>query len=160
MHTIIEPDSRSVQDLASAPQYDNDYLAWLSWQVNLLRERKFAQLDLDALIRDLESVLAQTRSALRGRCRVLIMNLLKCQFQPERRSRSWLRTIDTQRHRIDDLLNDSPSLRHSLPEVAEQCYSRARLQAMKETGLDKSVLPSALPYSLEQLFDDDFYAQA
>ncbi|MEC4817035.1 MAG: DUF29 family protein [Scytonema sp. PMC 1069.18] len=43
---------------------------------------------------------------------MLFSHLLKWQYQPERRSKSWERTIREQRKRISLLLDDSPSLKY------------------------------------------------
>ena len=57
------------------------------------------------------------RRQLRSRLQVLIMHLLKWQFQPDKQSQSWLATIDHQRDQIEALLLDSPSLRSDLEMV-------------------------------------------
>jgi hypothetical protein len=46
--------------------------------------------------------------------RVLLLYLLKHQYQPERRGKSWRLTINHQRTAIERLLEQSPSLRRLL----------------------------------------------
>ena len=61
------------------------------------------ELDLENLIEELESIVKRERRKLGSRLEVLLMHLLKCEFQPERLSESWLRTLDEQRRRIDQI---------------------------------------------------------
>jgi hypothetical protein len=159
MHAFLKKGALPPPGASPAPDFEADYLDWLVHQTNLLRELDYAHVDAASLIQLLEGEVAQHRRALRGRCRVLITHLLKCQYQAERQSRSCLRSIDTQRHEIDDLLLESPSLRHWLADVAAQAYVRAMHQAARETGLDRSVFPASLPYTVEQLLDEDNYAK-
>lgn len=54
---------------------------------------------------------ASERRELQSRLQVLVCHLLKYQYQPERRRKSWLLIIGHQRDAIDRLLKQSPSLR-------------------------------------------------
>jgi hypothetical protein len=140
----------------SAPDIDDDYALWLERQIELIRERQFAQLDIDNLIDELEYILSSRRKALRTRLAVLTTHLLKCEFQPAHKSNSWIRTICTQRNAIDRLIEQSPSLGPQVPSSASHEYKRALRQAAKETSLPKSAFPGELPYTEEHLLDFDF----
>jgi hypothetical protein len=61
-----------------------------------------------------------------------------------------------QRHKIELILDDSPSLRRELEERVSYAYPRARLQASRETGLPLANFPSICPYTVAQLLDDAF----
>lgn len=136
--------------------YDDDYFVWLAQQALLLRERQFDRLDLNQLIMELDNIMGALRHELHSRMRVLIMHLLKCHFQAERKSGSWLGTISTQRSEIRLLFKRNPSLRRFSAEAAEDVYQDAVRIACDETGLPKATFPSALPYTVEQLLDPDF----
>lgn len=58
---------------------------------------------------------------------VLLMHLLKWQYQPDRRSKSWERTIKEQRRQIHRELKATPSLTPSLqdPEWRDRMWSDA-----------------------------------
>ena len=101
-------------------------------------------------------MVAHDRRELGSRLEVLMMHLLKCQFQPSHKSSSWLNTIDHQRGRIADLVRESPSLAPTILQVAQRCYPRARRMAARETGLLRKELPPDMPYSVKELLDDDF----
>lgn len=144
-----------VPELAS-PDYEEDAVAWLENQIGLLRARKFDQLDIGNLLEELESIVRNERHELKSRLEVLILHLLKCQFQPSKRSGSWMGTINEQRSRLEDLLEDSPSLRRLIPEWVDALYARAARHAASETGLPRATFPESLPYTIAQLLDDNF----
>lgn len=51
-----------------------------------------------------------------NRLSVLIAHLLKWDYQPERRGKSWENTIKIQRIDIKGVLKDSHGLKHKLPD--------------------------------------------
>jgi len=142
--------------LARPPTIDADFLHWLEHQITLIRERQFAQLDLNNLLDELEFIVNSQRNALGTRVEVLITHLLKCEYQPELRSKSWLTTIYNQRQGIERLIERSPSLRRHFTLFAAAEYNRAVRSAVFETALPRSVFPDELPYSEHQLLDFDF----
>lgn len=143
-------------DRQDSADYEADMVLWFEHQIALLRQRRFTELDLENLIEELESIVKHERRALESRLEVLLMHLLKCEFPPERMSKSWLRTLYEQRRRIERKLKDSPSLVPALAEVAEEAYPHAVQLAAIETGLAPSAFPAANPYTLAQLRDAGF----
>ena len=135
--------------------YDADLLAWLEQQAGYLRAGQLDRLDVAHLIEELEEMGGSQRRELKHRLEVLLMHMLKCDAQPRRRSRSWQSTIIDQRARIEDLLAQSPSLRHGLEEVAQRAFAVAAKRAVIETGLKRSAFPAALSYSLAAILEDE-----
>jgi hypothetical protein len=88
--------------------------------------------------------------------RVLLLHMLKWDYQPERRGRSWWATIGEQRLRLNDLLADNPGLRPRIPEAVTRAYRRARLRAVKETDLDEARFPQACPYAWDDIVSRNF----
>ena len=115
--------------------YDQDYATWTENQAKLLRERKFDAIDIDNIAEEIESLGKRDRRELSSRLIVLLMHLLKWQFQPGKRSNSWKGTINEQRYKISRILDDSPSLHPYLLRELPDCYSIARDKASGETGL-------------------------
>lgn len=138
--------------------YDEDFTLWTERQAALLRRRASGELVNDDAIdwlnvaEEIESVGGNTRRELRSRLTVLLQHLIKWQYQPEHRSRSWQSTVRTQRREIEDLLAENPSLRSKLPELILVAYPRARADAMEETGLLN--LPEVSPFTIEQALND------
>ena len=136
--------------------YEQDLVLWYQEQIALLLERRFDGLDVEHLIEELRAAMVKERRELASRLRVLLMHLLKCQFQHHHISGSWLGTLAEQRREIEGLLEDSPSLRETVMQVADKEYPVAARLAAYETGLVTSVFPASTPYSKDQLFDSHF----
>jgi hypothetical protein len=135
--------------------YDADLLAWLEQQARYLRAGQLDRLDVAHLIEELEAMGGSQRRELKSRLEILLMHMLKRDAQPRRRSRSWQSTIVEQRARIADLLEQSPSLRNGMEEVAQQAFAVAVKRAAIETGLKPSAFPAALPYGVAAILEDE-----
>jgi hypothetical protein len=133
--------------------YDTDFMAWLEEQVAHLRAGRLSTLDIENVAEELEGLARSDRHELANRLETLILHLLKWDHQPRRRSRSWQSTVVEQRIRINRLLEESPSLRPGLAQIAAKVYPDAVTRAVVETSLAGRRFPQALPYSLEQLFE-------
>jgi len=144
--------------------YRQDYYAWSLEQSAALRARRFEALDIDHLAEEVEDLAKSERRELRSRLTRILVHLLKCRFQPARRSRSWEATLALQRAEIADLFHDSPSLRSELPESVERAYSVALRQAGKEMRMKRErwerLFPARCPWSPKQILDEDFYPAA
>lgn len=139
--------------------HEQDFYAWTQQQAELLKAGQFLKLDVNYLIEELESMGASEKRTLASRLEVLLMHLLKWQYQPVLQSRSWVLTIEEQRERIVDHLAANPSLKNvdSLQAALDKAYGYAVRSAEKKTGLARLVFPKTCPYSLEQLMDMSFY---
>jgi Domain of unknown function DUF29 len=138
--------------------YDTDYVAWLEEQVAHLRAGRFAALDVENVAAELESLMRKERRQLANRLEVLIHHLLKWDHQPDQRANRWRATIQEQRTRIRRLLDDSPSLRPEVEPMCRDVYADAVRAAAIETLLGVSVFPSALPYSVLEIFERELPA--
>lgn len=143
--------------VVAAPGYEDDLVAWMENQIGLLRAHKFESLDLENLLEELEGMVRHERRGLRNRVELVLLHLLKYQFQPARRTRSWRLTLYAQRAQIADRLEDSPSLTRELQGYLDSRYARAAKRASAQTGLPQSAFPSDSPYTVEQLLDEDYY---
>ncbi len=139
--------------------YDRDYYQWLTKTAELLRLKEFNKLDLENLIEEIESLGKSEKRAIKSNLIVVILHLLKWQYQPQKRSNSWKSSIREHRRRIQELLTDSPSLNNYLPEIFTACYVAAKKQASDETGLSIMFFPKECPFSLEESLDEDFLTE-
>lgn len=137
--------------------YDQDFQAWAMAQAEFLKQKAWDHLDLEHLIEEVESLGRQQRQELRNRLAILLGHLLKWEFQPEKRSRSWLATIRVQRRDLQQLLKENPSLKSYLEEAIPLGYENGRDLASGETDLPLQVFPVSCPYAVEQIFDLAFY---
>jgi hypothetical protein len=143
----LYPERRGIED---------DFYGWCYEQAELLRQRRFPEVDLANVIEEVESMGSEQRHALRSSYRLVIAHLLKWQFQSERRTRSWEVTIARERTNISDREKDNKTLRNDAQNIADEAYRGAVLEASKETGLPRDTFPADCPYTLEQLRDPDW----
>ncbi len=137
--------------------YDRDFHQWTCNMAQALRSGDWANLDTENLAEEIESLGRQQRQELRNRLGVLLGHLLKWQYQPNLRSKSWRLTLRGQRLQIRFLLKDNPSLKPYLTEAIEEGYALGLLLVAKETPLEIEDLPGVCPYSLEDAIDDTFF---
>lgn len=135
--------------------YDRDLLAWAEQQAAHLQAGQVDRIDVEHLIEELDAMAGKLRRELKSRLRILLAHLLKWQFQPRRRSRSWAATIAEQRAQIEDLLEESPSLRGELEAMTRAAWPQALKLAVIETGLSRQSFPIDLPYGLSHILDDE-----
>ena len=145
------------QGSLNASLYERDTYAWSIEQAALLRAGRLSEADIENIAEEIESVGRSEKRELESRLRVLLMHLLKWQFQPERRSGSWRATIETQRIDATKLLSENPSLKATLHETTAHAYRLAVIEASAETGLRRSAFPPACPWSFAQYSDADFW---
>ncbi|MBD2179614.1 DUF29 domain-containing protein [Aerosakkonema funiforme] len=136
--------------------YEQDFYLWLQTNINLLKEGKFAEVDLENLLEELESMGRSDKNGLKSNLRVLLMHLLKYKYQPENQTNSWNYTIIEHRIRLRDTFKTSPSLYRFFEEIFNESYQDARELAAAETGLSIKVFPSESPFTVEEVLNADF----
>jgi hypothetical protein len=134
--------------------YTTDFYAWTQQQAKLLRNKEINCLDWQNIAEEIEDMGRSEKRQLESRLEVLIMHLLKWQFQPNLRSRSWQLTIKKQRLRIEKLLTENPSLKSRLDDTKDKVYPLAVISAEKETGL--SVFSETCPYDFSEIISAEF----
>ena len=139
----------------NAPGYEEDFVAWLEDQARRARRGETDNLDLENIAEELEG-LARSDHEIASPMTVLLMHLLKCRFQPKRRSRSWLGTIIEQRQQIARLIAYGPSLRAFPASILDECYTDARRRAVVDTGLTLATFPEHCPFAIEEVLDPEW----
>lgn len=145
--------------------YDQDPIAWGSYQAELLKNGRWLELDIEHLIEELTGMGVSESNELENRLTILLAHLLKWQFQyytlsekwQEFDGRSWRRTIIEQRSRIKKRLQKSPGLKSKLNDIVQEAYIDAIELASEESQLPYTTFPSVCPYSWEQIMNKDFY---
>jgi hypothetical protein len=136
--------------------YETDFYAWTLEQSKLLKEGDFKQLDIINLAEEIESLGKQERRELENRLGILLGHLLKWDYQPQKRSKSWKATIREQRRTVQRLIHQNPSLKPYLKEAIAYAYESGLDLVVRETPLDYQDLPADCVYTPDQLFDPDF----
>ncbi|MBW4631404.1 MAG: DUF29 domain-containing protein [Iphinoe sp. HA4291-MV1] len=136
--------------------YLTDFNSWIDQTAQFLRERRWHEIDVEHLIEEVEDLGKSERRGIASQLTRLLLHLLKWQYQPQRRSDSWLDSITDARTQIELAIEDSPSLKNYPAEQLEESYQRARRQAAKQTNIQISVFPKECPYSLELVLDENW----
>ena len=136
--------------------YDTDYFLWLEKTAQLLRNGQINELDPPNLAEEIEDMGKREKRAVENNVEILLMHLLKYQYQPEKRSNGWKYTIFEHRDRLEKAFRDSPSLKPDSQEIFEQCYSKARQRAAIETGIEIDIFPVESPFTVEQTLNPNY----
>jgi predicted nucleic acid-binding Zn-ribbon protein len=131
--------------------YSQDFAKWVKVTVEQLKQKEWEQIDLDNLVNEVEGLTKQEQRELRNHLKLLLWHLLKWEYQPQKRSRSWEVTIEQAQEQIADILEQSPSLKQYLENSFISVYKQARSKAKKETGLPLTNFPEKPPMSLEEV---------
>jgi hypothetical protein len=136
--------------------YERDYCLWLEQTIKQLQTSAFSQIDISALIEELQGMSNSEKNALESNLRILLMHLLKYRYQPDKRTNSWLFTIREHRKRLLKAFEKSPSLKPYYEGVFAECYQDGKELAADETGLSVSAFPDESPFSLEDTLNSDY----
>ena len=134
-----------------ASLYDTDFYAWSQQTSQKLRDGQLEPEEWDNVIEEIEDLGKFRYDALVSAYRELMAHRLKWDFQAEKRTRSWLISINKQITKIESLLEANPSLRSKSPEIETKAYQLAIRQAARETGLDPLIFPTTCSYTFEEL---------
>ena len=140
--------------------YDRDFFAWANQQAALLRAGALAAADIGHIAEEIESMGKTEKRELVNRLAILLLHLLKWEFQPGLRGNSWRLTIREQRIRLKHHLKDNPSLQSVLADSSRDAYELAVVEAERETGLPEACFPTQCPWPFEQLIDAAFWPGA
>ena len=84
------------------------------------------------------------------------LHMLKCEYQPEKTTRSWHMTILNCQTELEFALEDEIALFNKLNDVVSICYDKARNRVSRETGLSINNFPKKCPWSLSEVIDENF----
>ena len=103
--------------------YDRDFVLWTEQQAAAMRRAKGSNLPLDCenLAEEIESLGKSDRRSLASQIRRILHHLIKIEASPTAEPQAgWRSTIHNTRAEIEDILNDSPSLRRQIEATINQ----------------------------------------
>ena len=151
---LLDQRREECHEKAMTTTYERDFLLWAKDTAQLLREKRWEAVDWKHLIEEVEDFGKSERSAIGSQMERIIVHLLKWQYQPQRRSDSWLDSSNDGRSQIRRKIEDSPSLKSYPEQILDKEYARARREAARQTGLDIRIFPESCPFSIEQVISD------
>ena len=137
--------------------YDEDLYGWAMHNAQLLRQKRFAEIDYEHIAEELEDMGKSERRGLESHIKNVLLHLLKWRFQPALRGASWRQSIRNGRIAIDKIFRDSPSLQSRLADIVTHEYPNARDDAVDETGMDQTCFPEHCPFSIERILNKEFW---
>lgn len=151
----------------SAKPYEEDFVRWTEAQAATLRKAACLGIDLpldwENLAEEIDSLGRSQRRELRSRIATIIEHLLKLQCSSVADPRAnWIETIACERASIEDLVDDSPSLRNEIAEIIVREVPRTtkrvarRLRHYGETSSNTMALIENADFSEDQVLDDWF----
>ena len=132
-------------------KHDDDFHAWTQEQVGLLRMNILSGLDTVQVADELEAIGMDEKHAITRQLQRLLHHLLKWQYQPTHRTRSWQVSIAQARDRISDVIERSHSLEPYPAQRLALAYRRARRDAITVTGLPASIFPEHCPWPIDNI---------
>ena len=137
-------------------RYEDDLYTWTLEQVELLKARRFDEIDVEHVAEELSDVAGSQYSKLWSALRVLLMHMLKWDQQPEMRSMSWVHSIREQRRRHLRLMKANPGLKSRQDEALAEAYDSARDWASLETNMPDDEFPATCPYDWDDILNRPF----
>ena len=148
----ISPIKNSLKSL-----YEQDEHLWLTETIQLLRENRLEQLDIENLIGELEDLSKRNQNRVESFLRQVIIHLLLLQYwttEYDYNYRHWSGEIASFRVQLNRAL--TTNLKQYLLENLEDIYQESIFIVNQKTGLDLQIFPAFCPYSLEQLLDKNW----
>lgn len=136
--------------------YEIDDCLWLQETVNLLKQQRFAELDLENLIEELEDLGRERKYQVESLLEQIIRHLLLLeywQYEYERNYRQWRSEIVNFRTQMNKRM--TTNFRNYLHDNLPVIYQQARKYVQEKSGLDS--FPPSCPYTLEQLCDETWF---
>lgn len=117
--------------------YDEDFVAWSKQQAEALRSAARTGsnqlLDWENLAEEIESLGRSDKRELASRTAIIIEHQVKLACSPARDPRpGWQQTIRRERAEIERILDDSPSLRREVSNIASKVAGGAIELALRE----------------------------
>ena len=136
--------------------YETDVVACANGQATLIFAGQFDQRDWTHIAEEIENVGKSEQRELASRMAVLLAHLLKWEYQPSRRSKSWQFTLATQRKEVAYVLAEASSLRGKFDDAKwlEILWAKAKTQAEAETGLDIDTFPEVCPWRVGDVLSE------
>jgi predicted nucleic acid-binding Zn-ribbon protein len=136
--------------------YDQDFYSWTQQQAKALAQQLVEELDWQHLQEEIQALGRQEYRELVSRLSVLLGHLLKWEYQPEQRSRSWFLTIREQRRAIHRHLRQNLSLKSRIEEALLDGFEAGVDLALRETNLRLRTFPENCPYLFNDIISDTF----
>src|SRR5208337_1613149 len=141
-----------------ADLYDRDFVAWTEVQAAKLRDAAAARVDLpidwENVAEEIGSLGRDNKRELGRRLDNIVEHLLKLRWSPDKHP-AWRGTVIRERHEVEMLLEQSPSLRRLLPDLVAEAH-RSEQELVVDELSDRGGITQADAARLrDELFSPD-----
>jgi Domain of unknown function DUF29 len=140
--------------------YDMDFALWAEQTAQMLKDGRLSEVDLENLIEEVEDLSRRERDALYSSLKIVLLHLLKWEFQPHKQTNSWSASIVEHRQQIKRQIKKSPSLKSYPEEILSDCYTDARELTSVETRLPLDTFPAECPHAIALILSPEFLPSA
>ncbi|MFW6316554.1 MAG: DUF29 domain-containing protein [Cyanobacteriota bacterium] len=136
--------------------YERDDYLWVKKTIQMLKEKKFNELDLENLIEELEDLGREKKNKVESLLRQIIIHLLLLEYWSQEyqyNAAHWRAEITEFRFQINGIL--TKTLQSYLASKIELIYQNSVKYTQRKTNLN--IFPEKCPYTLEQLLDEDWF---
>ncbi|NBD31666.1 MAG: DUF29 family protein [Cyanobacteria bacterium] len=136
--------------------YEIDDYLWVERTIELLKEKKFDDLDLENLIEELEDLGRERKNKVESLLRQIIIDLLLLEYWSQEyqyNAAHWQAEITEFRFQINGIL--TKNLQSYLASKIELIYQNSVKYTQRKTNLN--IFPEKCPYTLKQLLDEDWF---
>ena len=151
--------------MPDGPRYEDDFYAWTQYQAEVLRSLHVSdnRFDREHVAEEIEDLGKSERDAVRSQIRRIIEHFLKLTYSRAEQPRfGWMETIDDARETLSDKL--SATLGRDAEASLENLYTVGRRRAARalirhDEAETAARLPSACPWSLDEICREDWYPE-
>jgi hypothetical protein len=141
--------------------YDQDFVLWASKTAELLKLKKFDEVDWENLIEEVECMGKSDRRAVESLLTQLIEHLFKLAYHKSERERErnvchWVGEIASFRTQLGEWL-ETTTLSNHARDYFQKAYSNARKTLIQAKTVTGDAIPVEPPFSLEQVLDGEWF---
>lgn len=138
--------------------YERDLQLWFGQTLDCLRSRDFENLDLEALVEEIEGLAGRDRREIKSFLKLLFMHTLKRCYVPSPDTfNHWVSEIEEFQSQLSEILEQSPSLKNFFRDAIPEAYIKALTKVQKL--YPKVSFPNSNPFptDIETLLETPFW---
>jgi len=138
--------------------YDSDLNLWLETIILQLRSGDLQNVDIENLIEELEGLAGRDKREIISRLKTLLEHIFKrCYIDMPNQFRGWEVTIRTQRFELEQMLEQSPSLKRHFIESIDKCFNVALKDVRSEYSQYKFPNTWQFNRDIESILNQEFW---
>jgi hypothetical protein len=146
------------QALTKTRLYEQDLNLWFEQTLDYLRSDDLRNLDIEALIEEIEGLAGRDRREIKSFLKLLFLHALKRRYVPSPETYNhWVSEIENFQSQLSEAIEQSPSLKRFLLDSIPEAYNKALAKVRKL--YPNQIFPVKNPFSidLEILLESPFW---